>query len=72
MTMATVKTDTRTLKRPALYTDYYELTMAQGYYLSGRAGEKASFDYFFRDLPYEGGRKPTWPGLQGSSGEEER
>jgi len=53
--MATVKTDTRTLKRPALYTDYYELTMAQGYYMSGRAGEKASFDYFFRDLPYEGG-----------------
>ncbi len=43
------------LSRPALYTDYYELTMAQGYFLSGRADEKACFDYFFRDLPFEGG-----------------
>jgi nicotinate phosphoribosyltransferase len=43
------------LQRPALYTDYYELTMAQGYFLSGRAEERACFDYFFRDLPFEGG-----------------
>ncbi len=43
------------LKRPALYTDYYELTMGQGYFLEGRAGERAGFDYFFRDLPFEGG-----------------
>jgi nicotinate phosphoribosyltransferase len=43
------------LNRPALYTDYYELTMAQGYYLSGRKDERACFDYFFRDLPFEGG-----------------
>ncbi|NGP88887.1 nicotinate phosphoribosyltransferase [Aliifodinibius halophilus] len=43
------------LARPALYTDYYELTMAQGYYLAGRKDEQACFDYFFRDIPFEGG-----------------
>src|SRR5699024_2318786 len=43
------------LQRPAIYTDYYELTMAQGYFLSGRKDERASFDYFFRSNPYDGG-----------------
>ncbi len=43
------------LQRPALYTDYYELTMAQGYFLSGKHDQKASFDYFFRKNPFEGG-----------------
>jgi len=42
-------------ERPALYTDYYELTMAQGYFLCGREKEQACFDYFFRKLPFEGG-----------------
>lgn len=54
-TLDTVYTTSQTLTRPALYTDYYELTMAQGYYLSGRAQENAVFDYFFRDLPFDGG-----------------
>ena len=40
---------------PAIYTDYYELIMAQGYYLSGRKDEQASFDYYFRNLPFKGG-----------------
>lgn len=40
---------------PAIYTDFYELTMAQGYYLSGRENETAVFDYFFRKLPFNGG-----------------
>tara|TARA_R100001143_G_C3361105_1_gene135935 strand:+ start:17307 stop:18713 length:1407 start_codon:yes stop_codon:yes gene_type:complete len=40
---------------PASFTDYYELTMAQGYYLSGIHERKASFDYFFRKVPFEGG-----------------
>lgn len=40
---------------PASFTDYYELTMAQGYYLSGTHKRKASFDYFFRKVPFEGG-----------------
>jgi len=44
-----------TLNRPALYTDYYELTMAQGYFLAGRQDEQACFNYFFRDLPFDGG-----------------
>ncbi len=38
-----------------LYTDYYELTMAQGYFLSGRQNEHSCFDYFFRSNPYNGG-----------------
>lgn len=48
-------TDGPFLKRPAIYTDYYELTMAQGYFLSGRKDDRASFDYFFRDIPFDGG-----------------
>lgn len=42
-------------RHAALYTDYYELTMAQGYFLTGMAEKKACFDYFFRKLPFEGG-----------------
>lgn len=38
-----------------LYTDYYQLTMAQGYLLSGKSGVPACFDYFFRENPFEGG-----------------
>ena len=37
------------------YTDLYQLTMAQVYYLTGKSNLRASFDYFFRKLPYEGG-----------------
>jgi nicotinate phosphoribosyltransferase len=37
-----------------LYVDMYELTMAQGYLLSGKSGETATFDYFFRSNPFEG------------------
>ena len=42
-------------KNLGLYTDYYELTMAQGYYLKGRKDTTASFDYFFRSNPFGGG-----------------
>ncbi len=38
-----------------LYTDYYELTMIQGYYLEGKGKERAVFDYFFRKNPFGGG-----------------
>jgi nicotinate phosphoribosyltransferase len=38
-----------------LYTDLYELTMAQGYYLAGKKDERVIFDYFFRDNPFNGG-----------------
>lgn len=43
------------LKKPALYTDFYELTMAQGYFLEERHRTSANFDYFFRKLPFKGG-----------------
>jgi nicotinate phosphoribosyltransferase len=38
-----------------LYTDFYELSMAQGYFFAGKKDEKTVFDYFFRTNPYEGG-----------------
>ncbi len=38
-----------------LYTDFYELTMAQGYYLTGRYRTPVAFDYFFRSTPFSGG-----------------
>lgn len=43
------------IDRPTSYTDYYELTMAQGYFLEGNSNERASFDYFFRKNPFDGG-----------------
>ena len=42
-------------KNIGLYTDHYELTMAQAYFLSGKRQTRANFDYFFRKNPYEGG-----------------
>ncbi len=38
-----------------IYTDYYELLMAQGYYLNGMSSKKGIFDYFFRKTPFGGG-----------------
>lgn len=43
------------IDHPATYTDYYELTMAQGYFLSGLHEKRAGFDYFFRKIPFDGG-----------------
>jgi nicotinate phosphoribosyltransferase len=43
------------LKNLGLYTDYYELVMAQGYFAWGKQDEKTVFDYFFRTNPYQGG-----------------
>ncbi len=42
-------------RHAGLYTDLYELTMGQGYFLSGTADKPAAFDYFFRDMPFKGG-----------------
>jgi nicotinate phosphoribosyltransferase len=39
----------------ATYTDYYQLVMAQAYFLKDQHREKAVFDYFFRKLPFNGG-----------------
>ncbi|MEX0771613.1 MAG: nicotinate phosphoribosyltransferase [Balneolales bacterium] len=37
------------------YTDLYQLTMAQVYFLKGHKDHTAIFDYFFRKLPFDGG-----------------
>jgi nicotinate phosphoribosyltransferase len=37
------------------YTDQYELTMGQAYFLSGRKDQTAVFDYFCRKMPFGGG-----------------
>jgi nicotinate phosphoribosyltransferase len=37
------------------YTDKYQLTMAQAYFLKGQKDHSAIFDYFFRKLPFGGG-----------------
>ncbi len=34
-----------------LYTDYYELTMAQGYFYCNKKEDSAVFNYFFRTNP---------------------
>lgn len=43
------------MKLSPLYTDYYQLAMAQVYFKSGQHELPATFDYFFRKLPYQGG-----------------
>src|SRR5882762_256467 len=39
----------------ALMTDLYELTMAYGYWKTGKADEEAVFHLFFRKQPFGGG-----------------
>ncbi|MGE5428927.1 MAG: nicotinate phosphoribosyltransferase [Methylococcaceae bacterium] len=39
----------------ATYTDQYQLTMSQVYFLKGQKENKAVFDYFFRSLPFNSG-----------------
>jgi nicotinate phosphoribosyltransferase len=38
-----------------LYTDLYQLTMAQAYFQNGMKDSQAGFDYFFRKIPFGGG-----------------
>ena len=38
-----------------LLCDFYELTMANGYYTLGKSDEIAYFDMFFRNVPDGGG-----------------
>ena len=37
------------------YTDLYQLTMGQVYFLKGAFQQEAVFDYFFRKIPFDGG-----------------
>lgn len=39
----------------ALLTDLYELTMAYGYWESGKESDEAAFHLFFRESPFDGG-----------------
>jgi nicotinate phosphoribosyltransferase len=39
----------------ATYTDKYQLSMSQVYFLRGHRETTSVFDYFFRSLPFEGG-----------------
>jgi nicotinate phosphoribosyltransferase len=41
-------------RKTGLFTDHYELTMAQAFFLSGKKDLTASFDYFFRSSPFKG------------------
>lgn len=38
-----------------LYTDFYELTMAQSYFFTERVDDCATFDYFYRKNPFDSG-----------------
>ena len=39
----------------AMYTDLYQLTMAQGYWLADKGDEQACFHMHFRENPFQGG-----------------
>jgi nicotinate phosphoribosyltransferase len=41
-------------KHAGLYTDMYQLSMAQAYFLNGREHDSASFYYFYRKNPFKG------------------
>ncbi|MEX0681132.1 MAG: nicotinate phosphoribosyltransferase [Balneolales bacterium] len=50
------------IPHPALYTDLYQLTMGQGYFINGTHQKKAHFDFFFRHAPF-GGNFVVFAGL---------
>jgi nicotinate phosphoribosyltransferase len=41
-------------QKTGLFTDLYQLTMAYGYWKSGRGNDKAAFNLFFRERPFGG------------------
>jgi nicotinate phosphoribosyltransferase len=41
-------------KHAGLYTDMYQLSMAQAYFLDGRQNDAAAFYYFYRKNPFKG------------------
>ena len=44
-----------TWKISASYTDFYQITMGQAYFLEGMGDTEVCFDYFFRKIPNSGG-----------------
>jgi nicotinate phosphoribosyltransferase len=51
-------------RNTGLYTDHYELVMAQGYFQSGMRDMPAVFDFFFRNNPYEAGKSSSISGYK--------
>lgn len=47
--------ENKNLNIPGTYTDLYQLTMGQVYFLEGNAKTESVFDYFYRKLPFGGG-----------------
>lgn len=45
----------QTLELSGSYTDLYQISMGQAYFLEGNQETQATFDYFFRKLPFDGG-----------------
>lgn len=43
------------ITRSGLYADFYELTMAQGYFYGEKKNSRATFDLYFRTPPFGGG-----------------
>lgn len=44
-----------TNKFSGLFTDHYQLSMAEGYFLADREQDRVNFDYFFRKNPFGSG-----------------
>lgn len=64
MTAAPHYSDPRyTVPHTALFTDLYQLTMMQGYFLEGMHEQTATFDLYYRQQPYQGGFA-VWAGLE--------
>jgi nicotinate phosphoribosyltransferase len=49
------KANLNEIEHPELLTDFYEFSMANGYFIENLHEENATFDYFFRKNPFRGG-----------------
>lgn len=45
------------IRLSGLYTDMYQLTMAQAYFFNGISRYQATFNYFIRKIPFNGGEE---------------